>query len=69
MKIKDIVFSKYEYKRICVVTHCGTEYYPENSEEAVVKVYGESEIDGELEVTETGWLSIRLPVDSNDREE
>ncbi len=62
MKVKDIPFSDYTYRRIHVITHRGAEYFPENAENAVLSLHGEEEIaeDPGLSVSESGFLVIPL---------
>ena len=64
MKVKDIDFSAYEYKRICVRDANNTSY-PPDSEDIVVKLHGESEVK-EVSVSDFGWLNIDLVVAQSD---
>ncbi len=61
MKVKDINFSAYDYKRICVY-EVNQFHYPENFEEFILKTHGEKDIDEEngVFVNEFGWLIINL---------
>ena len=58
MKVKEIDFSQYEYKRICV-RDAKNISYPPDSDDVVIKVHGESEVK-EISVSEFGWLNIDL---------
>ena len=58
MKLKEIDFSAYEYKRICI-EETNLTYYPANVEELILKMHGEKEIDT-ISVNEFGWLFIHI---------
>ena len=59
MKVKDIVFDTYDYKRICVITAHGKTFMPDDPEATVVKLYGEEDIEEEgIVCTEDGWMHI-----------
>ncbi len=60
MRVKEIDFSAYEYKRICVRDANNTSY-PPDSEDVVVKLHGEKEVK-EIAVSGLGWLNIDLVV-------
>ena len=57
MLVKEIDFSAFDYKRICVYEWNQT-HYPSGSEELVLKTHGEKEIEDSLSVDEFGWLTI-----------
>ena len=57
MKIKEIDFSAFQYKRICVYDANQT-HYPPNSEALVISTHGEREAEDEISVDELGWLTI-----------
>lgn len=63
MKIKDLIFSKFSYKRICVISSQDTKYYPECSEECVVREHGNMELDSEVIVDEAEWLILKIKVE------
>ena len=60
MKVNEVSMSSYNYKRICVVTTHDTKYYPEDSEEAVIREHGECEMGDEPYVDDVGWLVLRI---------
>ena len=57
MLVKEIDFSAFDYKRICVYEWNQT-HYPPHSEELILKTHGEKEIEDGLAVDELGWLTI-----------
>lgn len=57
MTVKDIDFSTFDYKRICVYDANQT-HYPAGSEDLIVETHGEKEIEENLSVDELGWLTI-----------
>ena len=57
MKVKDIDFSAFQYKRICVYD-ANQAHYPPGFEEILLKKHGEKEIEDGLSVDELGWLTI-----------
>ena len=56
MKVKDINFSEYEYKRIGIY-HINSDYFPLEYSSKLIELYGEEDVD-HVEVTETGLLLI-----------
>jgi hypothetical protein len=59
MKIKELDLTKYNYKRICVATKHGNIFMPENTEESLLNLWGEEEIDEtRTETSENGWLKL-----------
>ncbi len=56
MKVKDIDFSQYEYKRIGIY-HINSDYFPLEYSSKVIDLYGEEDVNN-IEVTETGLLII-----------
>ena len=59
MKIKDLDLTKYNYKRICVITDHGTVFMPDNTEEKFFEFFGEEEIDESgIVAAESGWLKV-----------
>lgn len=60
MKLKEIDFSKYDYRRICIVTEHGTQNWPEDSDTAVKELHGELEINVDTGIVAdgNGWLQI-----------
>ena len=59
MKVKEINFSDYAYKRVCVYDENQT-YYPVGAEAALLAKYGEKETEGNPSVDEYGWLVIQI---------
>ena len=57
MKVKDIDFSSFAYKRICVYDANQT-HYPPDSEELVIRTHGEREAEDGISVDALGWLTI-----------
>lgn len=57
MKVGEIDFSAFNYKRICVDEWNQT-HYPPGAEEILLKMHGEKEVEGEPSVDELGWLLI-----------
>lgn len=60
MKINEINFEKYSYSRIQINHGSRAVFFPEKSETAVKNTYGEFETDGEITVTESGYLVLTL---------
>lgn len=60
MKLKDLDFAKYDYKRIAIQTSRATEYCVPDSDEYVKKTYGETEITEEQIRAENDWLTFDL---------
>ena len=60
MKIKELNLSDYTYRRICVVTAHGREFFAPDSDALLLSLYGEEELAAENGVccTESGWLTI-----------
>ena len=56
MKVKEIDFSQYEYKRISIY-HINSDYFPLEYSSKLVELYGEEDVD-HIDVTETGLLII-----------
>ncbi len=56
MKVKDIDFSEYTYKRIAIY-HINSDYFPPEYSSKLTEMYGEEEVD-HIEVTEQGLLII-----------
>lgn len=57
MKVKEINFSDYDYKRVCVYDENQT-YYPVGAESVLLAKYGEKEAEENVSVDEYGWLVI-----------
>ena len=57
MKVKEINFSEYDYKRVCVYDANQT-YYPKGAENVLLAKYGEMEAEENPSVDEYGWLVI-----------
>ena len=57
MKVKEINFSDYDYKRVCVYDENQT-YYPKGMESVLLAKYGEKEAEDNISVDEYGWLVI-----------
>ena len=57
MKIKEIDFSAFQYKRICVYDANQT-HYPPDSEALVISMHGEREVEDAVSVDELGWLTL-----------
>jgi hypothetical protein len=55
MKIKEIDFSEYTYKRVCVYEENQT-FYPVGKEALLLAAHGEKELEGTPETDEYGWL-------------
>lgn len=55
MKIREIDFSAYTYKRVCVYEENQT-FYPAGKESLLLEKYGEKELEGAPETDEYGWL-------------
>ena len=59
MKVKEINFSDFTYKRICVYDANRT-FYPVGYENLVLAKHGEKELASFPETDEYGWLEILL---------
>ena len=59
MKVKEITFSDYDYKRVCVYDANQT-YYPKGAENVLLTKYGEMEAEDNISVDEYGWLVISI---------
>ena len=59
MKIKEINFSDYAYKRICVYDENQT-FYPEGLEHLLLEKHGEKELTAAPETDEYGWLVLAV---------
>lgn len=59
MKVKEINFSDYEYKRVCVYDDNQT-YYSVGAESVLLAKYGEKDMEENPCVDEYGWLVIRV---------
>lgn len=57
MKIKEINFSDYTYKRVCVYEENQT-FYPVGKEPLLLAKHGEKELEGAPETDEYGWLVL-----------
>lgn len=64
MKVKDIDFSSFDYKRICVYEWNQT-HYPPGFEELLLQTHGEKEIEDGLTVDALGWLTIIIKGSQN----
>lgn len=60
MKLKNLDFAKYNYKRIAIRTSRATEYCAPDSDEYVKMAYGETEITEEQIQAENDWLNFDL---------
>lgn len=60
MKIRELDFSQYEYKRISVVTAHGAAYFCTGAEPTVKREFGELFLEDEngVQITESGWLIL-----------
>lgn len=60
MKIGELDFSQYEYKRISVITAHGAAYFCAGAEDTVRREFGELPLVDEngVQVTESGWLIL-----------
>ncbi len=59
MKIKEVNFSEYTYKRVCVYEENQT-FYPVGKESLLLEKHGEKELDGVPETDEYGWLVLSV---------
>jgi len=59
MKVRDINFSDYEYKRVCVYDENQT-YYPAGAEAVLLEKYVDKEAEENPSVDEYGWLVILI---------
>ena len=57
MKIKEVNFSEYTYKRVCVYEANQT-FYPVGKESLVIEKHGEKELEGAPETDGYGWLVL-----------
>ncbi len=56
MKVKEIDFSEYQYKRLAIY-HINSDYFPPEYSGKLIELYGEEEVD-HIEVMESGLLII-----------
>ena len=61
MKIKEINFSDYTYKRVCVYDENQT-FYPIGKEQLLLEHHGEKELDTDPETDEFGWLILTVKI-------
>ncbi len=61
MKIKEINFSDYTYKRVCVYDENQT-FYPIGKEQLLLERHGEKELDTDPETDEFGWLILTVKI-------
>ncbi|MBQ2989645.1 MAG: hypothetical protein IKM00_00435 [Clostridia bacterium] len=59
MRIKEINFSDYTYKRVCVYEANQT-FYPAGQEALLVAKHGEKELENAPETDEYGWLVLTV---------
>ncbi len=59
MKVKEIDFSEYAYKRVCVYEENQT-FYPEGQEKLLLAKHGEKELSALPETDEYGWPVLTL---------
>ena len=59
MKVKEIDFSEYSYKRVCVYEENQT-FYPEGQEALLLQKHGEKELACAPETDEYGWLILTV---------
>ena len=59
MKVKEINFSEYDYKRVCVYDANQT-YYPAGAESFLLAKYDEMEAEDNISVDGYGWLVIYI---------
>lgn len=61
MKVAEVDFGAYDYKRIAVVRRIGPEYCAAHAEDYVRRTYGEMELSETDAVTcADGWLTLKL---------
>lgn len=60
MKINEINFEEYNYSRIQINHGSRAIFFPEKSETAVKNTYGEFELNGEITVSESGYLILSV---------
>lgn len=61
MKVAEVDFGMYDYKRIAVIRRIGPEYCAAHAEDHVRRVYGEMELSETDAVTcADGWLTLKL---------
>ena len=61
MKVKEIDFSEYSYKRVCVYEENQT-FYPEGQEALLLQKHGEKELAAAPETDEYGWLILAVSI-------
>ena len=61
MKIKDLNFSEYTYKRVCVYEENQT-FYPIGKEQLLLEQHGEKELAVDPETDEFGWLILTVTI-------
>ena len=59
MKIKEINFSEYTYKRVCVYEENQT-FYPVGFENLLLEKHGDKELSAPPETDEYGWLILTV---------
>ena len=59
MRIKEINFSDYTYKRVCV-SEANQTFYPAGQEALLVAKHGEKELENAPETDEYGWLVLTV---------
>ena len=59
MKIKEVNFSEYTYKRVCVYEENQT-FYPAGLEHILLEKHGEKELVSAPETDEYGWLVLSV---------
>ena len=59
MKIKEVNFSEYTYKRVCVYETNQT-FYPAGKESLLLEKHGEKELEEAPETDEYGWLVLSV---------
>lgn len=60
MKVSELNFGEYDYRRIAVLRHSGPEYCAAGAEDYVRHTYGESELAADGVTNADGWLTLRL---------
>lgn len=61
MKIKEIDFSAYTYKRICVY-EANQMFYPAGNEPLLLEKHGEKELSADPETDDFGWLILAVKI-------
>ena len=59
MKIKEVNFMEYTYKRVCVYEENQT-FYPAGKESLLLEQHGEKELEFAPERDEYGWLVLSV---------